>query len=121
MNPNDANEQCASEYALCPEHDRRCIQAADHVARSPLHYNRAGFAWSDDEAREAAGESQASEDLSSEAEARAHAEVDGMFGPDDDCGGQTLDPPCGSCRRCAHMQVSYGFDQARKAATESRQ
>lgn len=41
--------QCASVYAEAPEHDRRCVQRADHVATSPLHYNRAGFAWSDDE------------------------------------------------------------------------
>lgn len=47
-------QQCVSEYAECPERDRRCIQRADHVTRSPLHFNRAGFAWSDDEARESA-------------------------------------------------------------------
>lgn len=41
--------KCRSEYVLCPAHDRRCTQDADHVTTSPLHINRAGFAWSDDE------------------------------------------------------------------------
>jgi hypothetical protein len=46
--------QCTNEYAECSKYDRRCVQRADHVVQSPLHYNRAGFAWSDDEARESA-------------------------------------------------------------------
>ncbi|MBM0237130.1 hypothetical protein JNW88_08190 [Micromonospora sp. ATA32] len=41
--------QCAATYPAAPEHDRRCVQLDDHVKSSPLHFNRAGFAWSDGE------------------------------------------------------------------------
>jgi hypothetical protein len=49
-----AKPECASEYAECPQGDRRCVQRFDHVESSPLHVNRAGFAWSGREAAESA-------------------------------------------------------------------
>lgn len=50
--------RCSSEYVLCPAHYRRCIEG--HIegrkasqTHGPLHMNRAGFAWSDQDAEAA--------------------------------------------------------------------
>jgi hypothetical protein len=35
-----------------------------------------------------------------------------MFGPEDewtDCGGQTIDPPCGGCQTCLVAQADYAY------------
>lgn len=45
---------CPSTYAACPLHDRQCIREAGHVG---LHANRAGFAWTDEEAAAVAARS----------------------------------------------------------------
>ncbi len=45
---------CTSEYAECPEGDRRCVRGGASGHEPGPHYNRAGFAWDDDEAAESA-------------------------------------------------------------------
>jgi hypothetical protein len=44
---------CASAYAECPSGDQICVRG-DHPEAGGLHYNRAGFAWDDEEAAESA-------------------------------------------------------------------
>jgi hypothetical protein len=62
LRDDPASPTCASEYAECPEDDRRCILEPDHgkpagrwehvVTQAAIgrHRNRAGFAWDDREA-----------------------------------------------------------------------
>jgi len=50
---------CAGYYAEAPEGDRRCIMLAEHWVSSRTHVNRAGLAWSDEEAKAAYEGSQA--------------------------------------------------------------
>jgi hypothetical protein len=50
MSSMEQNAPCASIYAECPENDRQCVQGGQRGHRGVLHYNRAGFAWDDNEA-----------------------------------------------------------------------
>lgn len=41
--------KCTATYPDAPENDQRCVQCEGHQPAVALHYNRAGFAWADDE------------------------------------------------------------------------
>jgi hypothetical protein len=51
LTPETARDgSCPSVYPECPPGDQRCVRADDHRRPGALHCNRAGFAWTDEEA-----------------------------------------------------------------------
>ncbi len=45
-----AGPACPSVYPECPPGDQHCVRTGGHPGPSAVHYNRAGFGWTDDEA-----------------------------------------------------------------------